>query len=394
MRRVLAVALLAGVAGSATARYDAFSVAGGWLINVYKNTASPVQAPDICNFWPTCSQFTRRAVQEHGLLLGTLIGADRITRCNPQSWRLLGTSYAGGIAHLRIVDPPENHLAWSETPGQPEPASAPRVGADSTAGSGLEYAEHLLRTGHSQAAAEEFLRVRFTTSDPDLRRYSGLLAAESYLAAGDCPAARHAFADATDSLTRDLARFGVARAFFAEGSYDSTLAALDCVTNGSLAPPAVALSVRALFRQHRFAAAAEAGASLADCRAVAEMNGSDLPRRSRLVGSLLSAVVPGTGQFYAGRVGDALYSFLAVLGPGAVTWWYASDAARRDPTHLKTVLFGTAAGVFYSAGIYGANLAARDYNALAARRYAERADELLGRIRLTPDYRTLLSPGR
>ncbi|MCD8205008.1 MAG: membrane protein insertion efficiency factor YidD [Clostridia bacterium] len=38
-----------------------------------------------CLYTPTCSEYTMRAINNHGVILGILMGAWRILRCNPFS---------------------------------------------------------------------------------------------------------------------------------------------------------------------------------------------------------------------------------------------------------------------------------------------------------------------
>ena len=45
------------LAGACTAKYDALSVSGDWMIGAYRAVLSPLQGPNVCNFDPTCSQF-------------------------------------------------------------------------------------------------------------------------------------------------------------------------------------------------------------------------------------------------------------------------------------------------------------------------------------------------
>ena len=386
--------MLSLLAGVSLAGYDALSVGGKWLIDAYKHTVSPVQAPDVCNYWPTCSQFTRGAVDEHGLLLGTLMGADRITRCNPAAWSDLGVYYLGGISHERIVDPPHNHVAWVK----PDEAGGPVLAAAAPEADGREavewqepnlaFAERLYADRDFPAAATEFLRVRFLSTDSNARRYSTLMAAESYLADGRTDEARHAFTDASDPAIAPFTCYGFARVLFAEARYDSTESALDQLTGTSLSAQAATLRGWTLYRRHRFAegAATLAETGLPGLAEAAALDGRGLPHRSRLLGSLLSAVLPGAGQLYAGRPGDALYSLLAVSAPGVAALWFAADPSLRDRSRIKTAVAGAAGAVFYAAGIYGANIAARDYNGFQERRYVARVEELLTRVRLTPDY--------
>lgn len=38
-----------------------------------------------CRFYPTCSEYTYRAIEKYGFVKGSLMGAWRILRCNPFS---------------------------------------------------------------------------------------------------------------------------------------------------------------------------------------------------------------------------------------------------------------------------------------------------------------------
>ncbi len=52
------------------------------LIEVYQSSLS-LFIGNQCRFYPTCSQYTKEAIEIHGSVKGTLLGARRICSCHP-----------------------------------------------------------------------------------------------------------------------------------------------------------------------------------------------------------------------------------------------------------------------------------------------------------------------
>jgi uncharacterized protein len=52
------------------------------LLGVYKAAVSPF-LPPACRFEPSCSEYTRQAVEKYGAAKGTWMGIKRILRCQP-----------------------------------------------------------------------------------------------------------------------------------------------------------------------------------------------------------------------------------------------------------------------------------------------------------------------
>ena len=52
------------------------------LIRAYQRFISPVMGGN-CRFHPTCSEYTRQAVERYGAAKGLWLGAKRISRCHP-----------------------------------------------------------------------------------------------------------------------------------------------------------------------------------------------------------------------------------------------------------------------------------------------------------------------
>ncbi len=52
------------------------------LLKLYKACVSPFLPPS-CRFTPTCSEYTMEAMEKHGAVRGSWMGAKRICRCQP-----------------------------------------------------------------------------------------------------------------------------------------------------------------------------------------------------------------------------------------------------------------------------------------------------------------------
>ena len=57
------------------------------LIEMYqKHISKWLESKNInCKFYPTCSEYTKQAIQKYGATKGIIIGIYRIIRCNPFS---------------------------------------------------------------------------------------------------------------------------------------------------------------------------------------------------------------------------------------------------------------------------------------------------------------------
>lgn len=58
-----------------------------WLINGYQKHISVwLKSKNInCKFYPTCSEYTKQAIEKYGALQGSYLGIVRILKCNPFS---------------------------------------------------------------------------------------------------------------------------------------------------------------------------------------------------------------------------------------------------------------------------------------------------------------------
>jgi putative component of membrane protein insertase Oxa1/YidC/SpoIIIJ protein YidD len=54
---------------------------GNAMLSFYQRVLSPIIAAD-CVYSPSCSRFSREAINSKGLIKGILLSADRLTRCS------------------------------------------------------------------------------------------------------------------------------------------------------------------------------------------------------------------------------------------------------------------------------------------------------------------------
>jgi uncharacterized protein len=87
-------------------KYNPVTLVLGSLMYIYQTTVSQQLYSD-CPYQPSCSNFSHRAISEHGVLKGVLLTADRLMRCNPPS--------AGEVSphridqNNRIIDDPRQY---------------------------------------------------------------------------------------------------------------------------------------------------------------------------------------------------------------------------------------------------------------------------------------------
>lgn len=56
-----------------------------WLIDAYGRWFSVLKGGPTCRFYPSCSEYARRAILIHGAGRGLLLATWRLLRCNPLS---------------------------------------------------------------------------------------------------------------------------------------------------------------------------------------------------------------------------------------------------------------------------------------------------------------------
>ena len=51
------------------------------LIQLYQSISK--HTPPVCRFTPTCSEYTKQAIEKYGVIKGIWLGIKRISKCHP-----------------------------------------------------------------------------------------------------------------------------------------------------------------------------------------------------------------------------------------------------------------------------------------------------------------------
>jgi hypothetical protein len=81
-------------------------------------------------------------------------------------------------------------------------------------------------------------------------------------------------------------------------------------------------------------------------------------QKSYLMAGIMSAVLPGSGKIYAGKLGEGLYALISSAVLAAITY---ENYTKAGPTHIKTLFFGGLFATFYIGNIYGSVASVKQY---------------------------------
>lgn len=306
------------------------------------------------------------------------MASDRLQRCNPFAWNYLYTYYSG-IRNGKLYDPVENHYIFgSERIIIEIPAMKKEIPVDSQ---NLRFADYLYKEGDYARALGEYKRMGFLY--PEYKNYTKFMEGEVYLKTRDYDNGYKTFdeIEKRNPSLSILCKYEKARALFYKGDYKNSRDILSSLKEPEFSYKAWVLKGWALFKEKRFKEGAEVFKNIKGLESLTSYNGSNISKRSKLLSTLLSSIIPGAGQIYSGRAGDGLYSFLVIGGCGALAYYYYQ---RRED--LKFYTFSIIGGIFWAGNVYGANLAARDYNRLKEREYLKEIEKIIERVDLEPDY--------
>ena len=378
IRRARAAALLAAVAAvAAGCTSNPAQDAADGALGFYQDVLGRQWAWH-CNFQPGCSTFARQAVAQQGAIRGVVMAADRLQRDHTMQRDEYPHDEYG-----RPIDPPAASALFGprieeEAREQDEAlaqalADAPPLTLDDAQQAG--FADRYWDAREWERARIEYERLLFARPGSPLADHCRTRAALCLAKArrrGDALAhVEKIAAPAERERTRALV----------EREIERPAAALRAAEMGDSPLLAGFLALEAERTDAAREQFARVGAPARDELLRCADDVDALPRKSPALAGTMSALLPGSGQLYVGRPGDALaaFSINAVLIGGTVL------AARRDQD-AAAIAIGFVASGFWFGNIYGAaNGAALD----AKERRDHRLDQARGHLRQSGFFATL-----
>jgi TM2 domain-containing membrane protein YozV len=96
-----------------------------------------------------------------------------------------------------------------------------------------------------------------------------------------------------------------------------------------------------------------------------------------MLAGTLSAIIPGTGRIYAGRLTDGLYSLLVI----GTTGWQAYEGFQDDGVRsTRGWIYGAVCGFFYLGNVYGSVVAVKIHNDRLELNLLREADDLVEKL--------------
>lgn len=87
-------------------KYNPITLISKGSLFLYQNVISPQMASD-CIYHPSCSDFSKQAIQQYGFFKGICLGADRLSRCTNLAEDEIDLETANQAGDY--VDPPERY---------------------------------------------------------------------------------------------------------------------------------------------------------------------------------------------------------------------------------------------------------------------------------------------
>ncbi len=237
----------------------------------------------------------------------------------------------------------------------------------------LSFADSLFNEEDYKNAVNEYKRYLFFYPDSAIAAEVQFRIATCYRNTGDLNSAISAYQSINDYQLIPNVQLKIAECYLFQEKYPKALEILTQFVSKNpehkLAPRAEFLIGASYMEQKNWKFSSQAFRRVLDAypqstfatisgnlaRSIARVD--NLPSRSPILSSLMSTVVPGSGQMYSGRFSDGLYALMVITTTTAGTIYYISQER-----YNIAIPLGIVSAIFYSGNIYGGIQSARVFN--------------------------------
>ncbi|MBN1754610.1 tetratricopeptide repeat protein [bacterium] len=291
------------------------------------------------------------------------------------------TQEQGSIPELERPDSMDIHPAIMET----MITDAPEI--PETRENLLRFADYLFAEKEYSRAAVEYHRFRFKYPEDENQHYALLRIGLSYEKCQAYERARNYYKQLINNPNSDkyssAAYYRMASTYYEEGDWEGTLAYIGALqeVNDRLGGAFSYLKGWCLLHTREYRAAQKIFEELNNNNVEGQQVSSlyylisksrqaqIMSKRSPLVSGLFSSILPGSGQLYCKRFGDAGFSFAFTVGFGtaAIALW--------EEDRSFAITSALLASFFYLGNIYGAINSAIIYNNHAHSEFIQKTEE-------------------
>jgi putative component of membrane protein insertase Oxa1/YidC/SpoIIIJ protein YidD len=366
MRKLLVFASLFLIICLSCYSNDYFNESSGLLFGFYHNYMSPLKSPvSKCQFEPSCSEYSKQSINEYGLTIGVILTADRLIRCSGGNADYEDYPYY----NRKFFDRPQNNslfgdgrkwsLGFSSGSG-----SKAHFKIDST----FNFAKHLYDKGELQLSKLELMRIQYYTDNSLIKEKINLLLAINEFFSNKGIKSLDYLSDIDKIDNTELKNNYFLLTYLISdfqnlNTYCANLCKKYIDTNNYL--------VNKKLLAYSYYKDSELDSSIVEINNLSILMRSSVldtvPNyltknycysvKSPFLAGLMSAIIPGTGYLYAGRLKEGLSALIinGLLGAGIYSLFKNNNTGSGILTAMVTI-------PFYFGNIVGAANAAEDLN--------------------------------
>lgn len=338
-----------------------------YLIDYYQSEINP-NSISRCQFYLSCSDFTKYVINNYGMWGGLIRSIDRIQF---REHKFSSFYYPLSVNFNGELKADDRYFAGNILEELPGPSNT-YLRKENGAATQIEWAEYLFGTGQYSTAIEQYKEIIFFSEDEKIKSYCYFQLSRCLLGLGQYDQvasqigtylSQHSLTDQQESRAREVLGlsysmqrlFPLAEAQFqtAYNKYQSGFSRI--YLSWLLAEKGDWINAQKQFNES------------VDFNNLTDPNIKNLAHhfalkdkaiqvhwKNPLIAGTMSAILPGSGQLYCDHPIDAMQSFILVTGFGIATWMaYRYESSFHQP-RVGTVIGSIFTLTYHTANIWGA----------------------------------------